>query len=731
MSDNESTLQKELLSDPGTGVKRAPDQSAEDQPAPKKSNVPSSIRELADGETRETLLIPDQLVGLVIGRGGENIERVQSTTKCEIQVFPSPNGSKNQPCTLTGVPDAVVEAKKMLQETIANGQVKVDENRKTLLKPPDGSSRPRLNINGTGYYPFRQTSRSRRLINTSDMISNEIESFDDLRELDEYDLDSYRFNYVLGRGGFAKVLAGLDSDKKRAFKVIEIDRQNESDIMEEIWSLQKAKSSRMIRLYDSFRLCIALNNHPKFASLIGEDWCFTNYQTKNFAVLVTEYCDGDLRNRRIFNKHRIDEQKILDNKIEICRQLIEAAAQLLELNISHNDLKPSNIFYRLRTDNAIELKVGDFGAANRPGGTPGWTSPKFMDISRRQPGKSDLYSIALLILYVMCESDELFYCLRDNYVEPDINLKNFHKNEVIEVVMIMLHSDDTIDVYKQEFEKRSPCFQILRRTHLMTEYQIRGDTLCIGNGKKQNLNYSGSVTAPNPLLVITDGSSQDDMQSYTHTLTKTLSSAENELCWLKCTAKSIQQSMQIKKDSIQNTFNFEIDTDKFFRRSMIEIICREICFGLIPKPLTCGKNQQHDVDNVFKILDNKGFLRDRGILSLEFVKKFYDAIHEDPSIELKMMTLLDYIEKMENTRYSPVMSIVKQGDGHSVILNNWKRVQDLYEERITIYANDAENVEYAIHCRIVDENDIRKLEVDYCDNDWCLASDKCYFCDFI
>ena len=67
-------------------MKRASDQSGvEDQPAPKKSNVPSSERELNEGETRESFPIPDQLVGLVIGRGGENIQRVQSTTNCEIQ----------------------------------------------------------------------------------------------------------------------------------------------------------------------------------------------------------------------------------------------------------------------------------------------------------------------------------------------------------------------------------------------------------------------------------------------------------------------------------------------------------------------------------------------------------------------------------------------------------------------------------------------------------------------
>lgn len=189
MSDADSALEKELLSDSGSGVKRASDQSGvEDQPAPKKSNVPSSERELNEGETRESFPIPDQLVGLVIGRGGENIQRVQSTTNCEIQVLPSSDGSNERPCTLTGTPEAVTEAKKMLQDTIANGQMKDEENRKTPRTPslrgglsamrgrggsmrggynpsaprftsPNGTSNPpRFNIAGHGYNPYQQTT---------------------------------------------------------------------------------------------------------------------------------------------------------------------------------------------------------------------------------------------------------------------------------------------------------------------------------------------------------------------------------------------------------------------------------------------------------------------------------------------------------------------------------------------------------------------------------------------
>ena len=67
-------------SDSGNGVKR-PNEASNEGPEPKKSNVSSADRELKDDEVRESFPIPDQLVGLVIGRGGENITRIQKQTQ--------------------------------------------------------------------------------------------------------------------------------------------------------------------------------------------------------------------------------------------------------------------------------------------------------------------------------------------------------------------------------------------------------------------------------------------------------------------------------------------------------------------------------------------------------------------------------------------------------------------------------------------------------------------------
>uniref|UniRef100_H2YJK9 K Homology domain-containing protein n=1 Tax=Ciona savignyi TaxID=51511 RepID=H2YJK9_CIOSA len=55
----------------------------------------------------ETIRLPDDLVGLIIGRGGENIMRMQRETGCRIQITQSIPGTKERPCTLSGTPEQI------------------------------------------------------------------------------------------------------------------------------------------------------------------------------------------------------------------------------------------------------------------------------------------------------------------------------------------------------------------------------------------------------------------------------------------------------------------------------------------------------------------------------------------------------------------------------------------------------------------------------------------------
>ena len=66
-----------------TGQKRPSDNAAENNgPTAKKANVANLevVKDEPGEKVVEEYPIPDQLVGLVIGRGGENIQRIQAET---------------------------------------------------------------------------------------------------------------------------------------------------------------------------------------------------------------------------------------------------------------------------------------------------------------------------------------------------------------------------------------------------------------------------------------------------------------------------------------------------------------------------------------------------------------------------------------------------------------------------------------------------------------------------
>jgi hypothetical protein len=66
------------ISDSGSGIKREFDGGSGGPDAKKGNYGEDSL--LEDGKISEEFPIPDQLVGLVIGRGGENIQRIQQQT---------------------------------------------------------------------------------------------------------------------------------------------------------------------------------------------------------------------------------------------------------------------------------------------------------------------------------------------------------------------------------------------------------------------------------------------------------------------------------------------------------------------------------------------------------------------------------------------------------------------------------------------------------------------------
>ena len=56
---------------------------------------------------------------------------------------------------------------------------------------------------------------------------------------------------------------------------------------------------------------------------------------------------------------------------------MDAQEQLEKAGMSHNHIKPTNILIDDDVNEKVKIYIGDFGQAEKMGGTPGWTPPEF------------------------------------------------------------------------------------------------------------------------------------------------------------------------------------------------------------------------------------------------------------------------------------------------------------------------------------------------------------------
>uniref|UniRef100_A0A3Q2NXJ1 Far upstream element (FUSE) binding protein 1 n=1 Tax=Fundulus heteroclitus TaxID=8078 RepID=A0A3Q2NXJ1_FUNHE len=67
-------------------------------------------------------MFPSCLFFLVIGRGGEQISRIQQESGCKIQIAPDSGGMPDRSVTLTGGPESIQAAKRLLTEIVEKGR---------------------------------------------------------------------------------------------------------------------------------------------------------------------------------------------------------------------------------------------------------------------------------------------------------------------------------------------------------------------------------------------------------------------------------------------------------------------------------------------------------------------------------------------------------------------------------------------------------------------------------
>jgi len=76
---------------------------------------------MGDQIFNEDYRIPDKFVGLVIGRGGEQIKRLQQESGCKIRIASDSDGTAERSCALSGSQFAIDQAKRMLEEIVSRG----------------------------------------------------------------------------------------------------------------------------------------------------------------------------------------------------------------------------------------------------------------------------------------------------------------------------------------------------------------------------------------------------------------------------------------------------------------------------------------------------------------------------------------------------------------------------------------------------------------------------------
>jgi serine/threonine protein kinase len=277
--------------------------------------------------------------------------------------------------------------------------------------------------------------------------------------------ENYKYKDLIGSGGFSnvyKVYNPLD-DKYYAIKKIGI-KNNFYSSLNEVRTIAKLNHNNLIRYHMSWIESVNLNKklsklNNEFLledntsstepvttlvkvnslNLINKDEDETNNSTSSqyeeseydkFLFIQMELCRETLKSYLLNNNFSLEEKK------NICKEIVNGLINIHDNEILHRDLKLTNIL----VDSNNTIKITDFGLAvsiydvdKEEVGTYGYIAPEIFD-GEDYTFKSDLYSLGIIFLEIFKSfktNMEKMLCIRDIKNEKKLDIESENIKHII------------------------------------------------------------------------------------------------------------------------------------------------------------------------------------------------------------------------------------------------------------------------------------------------------------
>jgi predicted Ser/Thr protein kinase len=195
-------------------------------------------------------------------------------------------------------------------------------------------------------------------------------------------LDEYRLEALLGRGGMARVYRGLDVRLKRyaAIKVID--------------SPFRAESEYIVR-FEREAQTIAQLEHPHIVRL------YRYGEAKELLYMAMQYIEGADLATILESYHRNGELMPSEDTVRIIREACLALDYAHSKGVIHRDIKPSNMIldrsgHTYLADFGLSL-LAEIGTRGEVFGTPHYMAPEQVVSSAGVVPQSDLYAVGVML----------------------------------------------------------------------------------------------------------------------------------------------------------------------------------------------------------------------------------------------------------------------------------------------------------------------------------------------